>query len=254
MDLNAEVAVLKKSRRTLTRWGIWGTALYLGALLGYGVFAWRDFTALSPNEVGDFLAGAFAPLAFLWLVLGYRMQALELEQNSKALRQQAEEMRNAVEQANLQATALIENKNFVRQDVVNNTKRMFETDLATLSANVCLTFFEADFRRVDSWWERVSGGDCEVFARRFIRKIRESDSIRANIVYAMNEESEEKYIAATASSNSPFWRYAANYTERYREMAKTLSSLGEGELAESYENRDFGLMNKFLLGAEKARN
>ena len=50
------------------------------------------------NEVGDFLAGVFGPLAFIWLVLGFFQQGIELRQNSKALQLQADELRNSVEQ------------------------------------------------------------------------------------------------------------------------------------------------------------
>jgi len=50
------------------------------------------------NEIGDFLAGIFGPVAFLWLVLGYFQQGIELKQNTKALELQAEELKNSVEQ------------------------------------------------------------------------------------------------------------------------------------------------------------
>lgn len=50
------------------------------------------------NAVGDFLAGAFSPLAFLWLVLGFIQQGQELRQGTKALELQAEELKASVEQ------------------------------------------------------------------------------------------------------------------------------------------------------------
>ncbi|MBD9629786.1 hypothetical protein [Pseudomonas sp. PDM19] len=50
------------------------------------------------NEVGDFLAGVFGPVAILWLILGYFQQGMELQQNNKALQMQADELRNSVEQ------------------------------------------------------------------------------------------------------------------------------------------------------------
>lgn len=50
------------------------------------------------NTLGDFMAGVFAPHAFLWLVLGYRQQGIELRQNSEALHKQAEELKNSGEQ------------------------------------------------------------------------------------------------------------------------------------------------------------
>lgn len=53
----------------------------------------EDVKALKLNEKGDFLAGIFSPLAFLWLVYGYLQQGQELKQNTKALTMQAEELR-----------------------------------------------------------------------------------------------------------------------------------------------------------------
>ncbi|MFS6935305.1 hypothetical protein [Klebsiella oxytoca] len=50
------------------------------------------------NEFGDFLAGAFSPVAFLWLILGYLQQQKELQQNTRALELQAEELKNSVDQ------------------------------------------------------------------------------------------------------------------------------------------------------------
>jgi hypothetical protein len=53
---------------------------------------------MRPNEWGDFFAGFFAPLAFLWLVLGYLQQGQELQLSTQALRLQADELKNSVEQ------------------------------------------------------------------------------------------------------------------------------------------------------------
>jgi hypothetical protein len=58
----------------------------------------QSVSKMTPNEWGDFMAGAFAPLAFLWLVLGYLQQGDELRLSSDALRLQAEELNRSVEQ------------------------------------------------------------------------------------------------------------------------------------------------------------
>ncbi|MGO4003138.1 hypothetical protein ABVN23_18810 [Pseudomonas fluorescens] len=50
------------------------------------------------NEMGDFLAGVFGPVATLWLILGFFQQGYELRQNNKALMLQADELKNTVEQ------------------------------------------------------------------------------------------------------------------------------------------------------------
>lgn len=81
--------------------GIFGglfTVFYLAgfACLLYG--RWGELNRLPLNELGDFLAGAFGPLAILWLVLGFFQQGIELRQNSEALLLQARELGNSVEQ------------------------------------------------------------------------------------------------------------------------------------------------------------
>ncbi|WP_338459549.1 hypothetical protein [Pseudomonas sp. TE3-3-F2023] len=50
------------------------------------------------NAVGDFMAGVFSPLAFLWLVLGFVQQGFELRISSDALILQAKELKASVEQ------------------------------------------------------------------------------------------------------------------------------------------------------------
>lgn len=54
--------------------------------------------ALELNAFGDFLAGTFAPLAFLWLVLGFFQQGAELRNSVEALQLQGHELRNSVVQ------------------------------------------------------------------------------------------------------------------------------------------------------------
>lgn len=53
---------------------------------------------MTPNDWGSFLSGAFAPLGFLWLVLGYLQQGEDLKLSTHALTLQAEELKNSVEQ------------------------------------------------------------------------------------------------------------------------------------------------------------
>lgn len=50
------------------------------------------------NELGDFLAGVFSPIAFLWLILGYIQQGKQLEQNTRALEQQEYALRLQIDE------------------------------------------------------------------------------------------------------------------------------------------------------------
>lgn len=79
--------------------GVIGTLAYIFIIaitIKYGAAKQEPLTL---NELGDFLAGVFAPLAFLWLVLGFIQQGIELRQNSEALRLQVEELRQTAEHA-----------------------------------------------------------------------------------------------------------------------------------------------------------
>jgi hypothetical protein len=78
--------------------GLVFSLVYLLLLTAVAVSHWHAIVALKPNEWADVLGGSFAPLAFLWLVLGFFQQGHELRQNVIALRLQGEELRNSVEQ------------------------------------------------------------------------------------------------------------------------------------------------------------
>jgi hypothetical protein len=60
----------------------WFTAGFLYLL---GVVGWSNFIHLPTADIGSFLEGAFAPLAFLWLVIGHFMQQKEITANTKAI-------------------------------------------------------------------------------------------------------------------------------------------------------------------------
>jgi len=73
--------------------------LLLGAIYIYANIGWLNFERIPADTMGNFLEGAFAPLAFLWLVIGYFLQQKELQQNTEALRQQSEQMAETVRHA-----------------------------------------------------------------------------------------------------------------------------------------------------------
>ncbi|MFL9507300.1 hypothetical protein ACKER8_17070 [Acinetobacter baumannii] len=81
------------------------TVFYFFILYKYFGITPVKVKALSANEIGDFLAGVFSPLAFLFLILGYlqntkalQMQSQELKASTDALLQQAQELANNVEE------------------------------------------------------------------------------------------------------------------------------------------------------------
>lgn len=95
--------------------------LNIGSCLSWAItFSWLIFiyfkihNGVLPedlNEFGDFIAGAFAPLAFFWLVRGFYQQGKGLKQNSEALTLQADELSNSTKALNAQ---LEEQRNLLR--------------------------------------------------------------------------------------------------------------------------------------------
>ncbi|MEZ2724102.1 hypothetical protein ACBQ21_08900 [Pseudomonas putida] len=88
-------------RQPFEKWAALLTSFYLSLFLLILLARWSELFGLPLNELGDFAAGVFAPLAFLWLVLGYKQQGNELRQGTEALRLQAAELRSSVEQQSL---------------------------------------------------------------------------------------------------------------------------------------------------------
>ena len=84
--------------RILATLGIVLSAIYLFLLWGVIEGRVASLNTMDLNSVGDFLAGAFGPIAIFWLVLGFFQQGYELRQNNKALALQALELKNSVDQ------------------------------------------------------------------------------------------------------------------------------------------------------------
>lgn len=87
----------EQERTRLIRWA-WrvtgGYAAVLLVLCTFVVFGEEGvdaFRKMSPNEVGDLLAGVAGPVAFIWLVYGYRLQGIAIMQGAKALNMQMAE-------------------------------------------------------------------------------------------------------------------------------------------------------------------
>ena len=86
-----------------------GIAISVAWVSGFSILLYckrGTLAALELNQWGDFFAGAVAPLAFLWLVLGYIQQGEELRLNTEALKAQHDELKRQVnETARLAAQA-----------------------------------------------------------------------------------------------------------------------------------------------------
>tara|TARA_X000001388_G_scaffold64764_3_gene51026 strand:- start:1720 stop:2364 length:645 start_codon:yes stop_codon:yes gene_type:complete len=111
-------------------------------LLGDGLLQLKD---LALNELGDFLAGVFGPLALMWLILGFFQQGIELRQNREALQLQVAELNASV----AQQRELVEVSR--EQLLAETAERESQREAAAIARVPQLTL---DYRRMEADVER----------------------------------------------------------------------------------------------------
>jgi hypothetical protein len=121
----------------------------------------------SLDAVGSFLEGAFAPLAFLWLVLGLFIQQRELTRNT-------EELRKTSEQSEKQTQAIAATEMNARQETFFKIAENVKHQLGGISGMLYVSGLgpvgsgRFDRDQMDDYFNQMATGDCEIFARLFI--------------------------------------------------------------------------------------
>ena len=160
-------------------WRIWlgvgATAVYLMLALAYVLAqGFGEFVSLPADNLGSFLEGAFAPLAFLWLVIGYFLQQRELHEASRALRAQHEEIRIANEQQVLQTESLKASEVHARQQAYLDLANQIRSQLGSIAGLLYISSQAADLgghvsvEEQGRLFKELSANDTEVFSREII--------------------------------------------------------------------------------------
>lgn len=123
-------------------WGIGITVVWLTVIISFWIFGGLS-SPDSLNELGDFLAGIFAPVAFLWLVLGYVQQGKQLEQNTKALEQQEKALQLQID----------EMKESVKQQQQLVSLHQFEHEQRMKSVEPLFLFFDSQVNLIGYGYE-----------------------------------------------------------------------------------------------------
>lgn len=158
-------------------WRVWlGTAvsvLWLIILSSYisTAFGWGNMMHAPINTMGNFLEGAFAPLAFLWLVIGYFLQQKALVQNTNAIKMQYVEIQKSAAQAEIQSHAIkatelhARKESFlsiaesVKQQLGNIMGFLFISSQGTSGSGV------VSQQKIATLWSSMNQNDPEVFSR-----------------------------------------------------------------------------------------
>ncbi len=137
-----------------------------GGLLYFNVQA-GNLRDMHIDELGGFLEGAFAPLAFLWLVIGMFIQQKELADNTEVMRQS---MLQAQQQAEAMAAMAIN----ARQEAFFKIAENVKNQLGMINAMQFISAFGASEggivpdERIRELLHALSVGDSEVFTREFL--------------------------------------------------------------------------------------
>lgn len=128
---------------------------------------WGSFIDLSIEEMGTFLEGAFAFLAFLWLVIGLFIQQSVLAENNEELRRN-----NLHSEKQTQAIAATELN--ARQEtffkIADGTRRQLGaiSGLLFISSQGPVGDNNYTSEQLGEIWKQFASGDFEVFSRLFL--------------------------------------------------------------------------------------
>jgi len=165
--------------RAIARWrqmdwrilmGIIITALWIIAGIVYlrgGNFSQATIYDIPLENIGSFLEGAFAPLAFLWLVIGLFVQQRELADNTEVLRQtsiQSEKQTQAIAATEMNA----------RQETFFKIAESVKAQLGGIAGMLFISSMGASEGqlvpkdRLTEMWNMLARRDNQVFSREFL--------------------------------------------------------------------------------------
>lgn len=152
------------------------TIAYLAALSIYvsDTVGFSNLPSVSIERLGNFLEGAFAPIAFLWLVVGYFLQQKELAQNTRAIQMQNEEIKKTAEQAVRQSEAILKSEEHQRRQSFLHIKDVVMRQLSTITSYLYLSSqaagvsFLAD-EEIEKLFERSRQGEGDTFIFEMLR-------------------------------------------------------------------------------------
>jgi hypothetical protein len=167
---------------TAPDWRIWmGLSLTTAWLLLLSIYiagsiGWGNIGNEPIERLGAFLEGAFAPLAFLWLVIGYFLQQKELMQNTAAIKMQYVEIQKSAEQAVIQSEAIRASEQHARKQSFLQIGEAVRHQLGHIAAFLFLSSQGSasgsgvvTSERIGELWGSLNNTDPEGFSRSLLQ-------------------------------------------------------------------------------------
>jgi hypothetical protein len=169
---------------------------------------WPQARLMKFNEWGDFFAGVFAPLAFLWLIVGYRQQAHEIGQNREALLLQAKELNNSVAQQK-EMNRLTQEGNQFQRDMASHERKLRKGEAAP-HFRLIRGFLDTSGRSVPTFVLVLKNVGADISSV----DVHQYDATRGIVVMGISEK----------TSTKPIWKRDEDFT-----IYVEVSSFGYGE-------------------------
>jgi len=188
--------------KSINLWVIVGLSIFYIVVIIFfrGNDAWELLRTGNLNELGDFLAGFFTPLAFGWLVYGYILQSRELSLQRKELSLTRKQLGKQTELLQEQVTADL------RDTIPHLTLRIVSS--------------------LD-WWEWIvenKGGNA--------KNIELWNLNEEQIVEKMNSLPRNESFQFTATDIGPGHLYEARFSSERSERFRQCWEIGEGKSKE----------------------
>ncbi|MFT7684910.1 MAG: hypothetical protein ACI9FB_000251 [Candidatus Azotimanducaceae bacterium] len=153
--------------------GLWGSVFWLLLLATYisNGLGWTNLSSVPMDILGSFLEGAFAPLAFLWFVLGYFTQQKELSQNTEAIKLQHQEMQKSAVQAAIQAEATQASEVHARRESFLSVAESVKAQLGAIMGFLFISSQGSNPsglvppEKMSELWHAMGRNDHEIFSR-----------------------------------------------------------------------------------------
>jgi len=162
--------------------GLTGAWLALGFIYISKVVGWTTFASQNAPSLGSFLEGAFAPLAFLWLVVGFFLQQHQLHENTRTIQLQLEQMRRTAEQAEVQTRAIAADELHSRQDTFLRVTDLVSDQLGMIAGWIITSFVGSEEGLIELW-RRTGRGESSAFSLDIVRRCFSNEVAAAELLY-----------------------------------------------------------------------
>lgn len=218
-------------------WRIWlGIVITAIWLIGGGAYVFQvgnsaSSGTLTLGALGSFLEGAFAPLAFLWLVIGLFIQQQELANNSEALRKTSEQSAKqtlaiAATEMNARQETFFKIKENVHQQLGGITGMLYSSSQGPAGDG------QMSRERMGEYFSQVAGGDCEVFARQFLT------------IDMLDQAGMEELFYGTELRA----RHSSNYIRTFERLCRLAKNCDvDGIIEDSLMQNAFGLLYQRIM-------